>query len=199
MPRYREIYNQNLSKIIVWKITETEEELTSLVNDNKVLDIVLQYKSLSHRKQYLVTNILLEQEHCNHLMTKDENGKPILPEGFISISHDSNFVAIMLSSEKCGLDLQSESPKVMRIQHKFYDEDDANKIGAEIPFYTLIWSLKEALYKINGDPMVFFKEHIRISEIKGNRIKASILHEKYLENFELMVKNVDELILTFTV
>lgn len=199
MPRYREIYNKNLSKIIVWKITETEDELITLVNDDNALSKVQLYKNETHRKQFLVTNILLEQEDCKHLMTKDENGKPILPNGYISISHDSNYVALMLSSKKCGIDLQSESAKVLRIRHKFYDDDDLKILGVEIPFFTLIWSLKEALYKINGDPMVFFKEHIRIREVNGKKIKASILHKKYLEDFELMVKNVDELILTFTV
>ena len=199
MPRYREIYNKNLSKIIVWKITETEEELITMVNDDAVLIKVKQFKNATHRKQNLVTNILLEQENCRQLLTKDENGKPILPNGFISISHDSNYVAIMLSSKKCGIDLQSQSPKVLRIKHKFYDDEDVKLFGELISFFTLIWSLKEALYKINGDPKVFFKEHLRITNIENNYVKAKNLHESYEEKIDLMFKNIDELILTFTV
>ena len=199
MPRYREIYIKNLSKIIVWKITEEEHQLIDLIENPNVLEKVQNYKSISHRKQYLATQILLQQEKLDKLMTKDENGKPLLPKGYISISHDSNYVAVMLSKKKCGIDLQSESTKVMRIKHKFYDEDDAEIIGQEVPFYTLIWSLKEALYKVNGDPMVYFKEHIRIKTILGNRIQASILYEKYQSDFQLAVKKVDDLILTFTV
>lgn len=199
MPRYREIYIKKETKLIIWKVTEEEDELLSLLGDFDLPERFAKYKSESHRKQFLATQVLLRQEGLTSLITKDENGKPVMENGFLSISHDSEYVSLMISNKMCGVDLQSVSPKVMRVKHKFYAENDAIVEGDEVVFQTLIWSLKEALYKVHGDPMVYFKEHIRIKSIMGNMAKCEILNPDYLGEFTLSIKKVDDLFLVFTV
>jgi phosphopantetheinyl transferase len=199
LPRYREIYIKKETKLIIWKITEEEEVLLSLLGDVPLPERFSKYKSVSHRKQFLATQILLKNEGLLSLVSKDENGKPILDHGYISISHDSNYVALMMSSKRCGVDLQTVTSKVMRVKHKFYDDEDAPVEGDEVVFQTLIWSLKEALYKVYGDPMVYFKEHIRIRSIDNNLAKCEILHPDYRGKFDVSIKKVDELYIVFTV
>lgn len=198
MPRYREIYIKKEAKIIVWKITEEEDELLLMLGDYQLPERFSMYKSMSHRKQFLVTQLLLKEEGLLDELEKDENGKPVLKDGFVSISHDSIFVAVMISKKICGIDLQSVTPKVLRVKHKYYDEDDALLVGDEVVFQTLIWSMKEALYKVYGDPMVYFKEHIRILSIDKNTAICQILHPDYTGDFKLTIKKIDDLFLVFT-
>ncbi len=199
MPRYREIYIKKEAKIIVWRIEETEEQLLSLLVDYSLPESFHNYKSASHRKQFLSTQILLQAEGVLGEIYKDENGKPLLNNGFVSISHDSNYVAVMLSKKKCGIDLQSLSPKVLRISHKFYDQCDTPQEGDEVSFQTLIWSLKEALYKINGDPMVYFKEYLRINSINKNTADCSVLYPAYKSDYKMSIGKVDQLYLVYTI
>lgn len=199
MPRYREIYIKKETKIIIWKVTEEEGELLSILADSELPERFKKYKSASHRKQFLATQILLKEEGLASLITKDENGKPVMDEGYVSISHESNYVALMKSNKRCGVDLQSIAAKVMRIKHKFYDDEDTSVVGDEVIFQTLIWSLKEALYKVYGDPMVYFKEHIRIHIITNNLATCEVLHPDYKGEYTLSIKKVDDLFLVFTI
>ncbi len=198
MPRYREIYIKKEAKIIVWKIVEDEEQLLLMLGDYSVPERFAKYKSELHRKQFLATQLLLQGENLLEKLEKDVNGKPILDNGYVSISHDSNYVALMISEKVCGIDLQSVTPKVLRVKHKFYDQDDAPVVGDEVVFQTLIWSIKEALYKVNGDPMVYFKEHLRIKRIENNEAECEILHVDYKSHFKLSIKKVDDLFLVYT-
>ena len=199
MPRYREIYIKKEAKIIIWKIEETEDELISFLDTTDLSPKFHSYKSLSHRKQFLATQILLKREEIQNKIIKDVNGKPCLKSGFVSISHDTNYVSLMISNKVCGIDLQSVSPKVLRIKHKFYDEDDLEQFGEEIDFYTLMWSLKEALYKLFGVPKLFFKEHLRINYIQDNIANCSILHPEYVGEYNVYIGKVDNLYLVYTI
>jgi phosphopantetheinyl transferase len=198
LPRYREIYIKKEAKIIVWKITEEENELISLLGNYTLPERFEKYRSMSHRKQFLATQVLLQEENLLDVIKKDDNGKPIIENGYVSISHDSNFVSLMISNKECGIDLQSATPKVLKVKHKYYDENDAQIEGDEVEFLTLIWSLKEAIYKVHGDPMVYFKEHIRIKSVNRNSAECQILHKDYIRDINLTIKKVDDLILAYT-
>lgn len=199
MPRYREISIKKEAKIIVWKITESEDELIQLIENETYLELVKSRKSISSRKQFLATRVLLEQEGIAHELQKDENGKPKLNNQHISITHDGNYVAIMLSIKSCGIDLQSISNKVNRVRHKFFDESDFMATPDETVGLTIAWCIKEAIYKIHGDPMIYFKEHMRIRTIEGSIVKADILHPDYLKNVTLELRKIDELYLSYTI
>lgn len=199
MPKYREIFIKKEARIIIWKITETEDELADLIKTTAFLEEVKSRKSLTSRKQFLATRIILEQEGIEKDLVKDENGKPKLTNHHISITHDTDYVGVMISNKDCGIDLQSISEKVKRVQHKFIDEDDLQLADNELDSLTISWCIKEALYKIHGDPMVYFKEHLRIVKKNGSRILSRILHPDYVKDVTLEIQKIDELYLTYTI
>ncbi|MCB9196138.1 MAG: hypothetical protein H6598_07915, partial [Flavobacteriales bacterium] len=97
MPKYREIFIKKDARIIIWKITETEDELADLIKTTAFLEEVKSRKSLTSRKQFLATRIILEQEGIEKDLVKDENGKPKLTNHHISITHDTDYVGVMIS------------------------------------------------------------------------------------------------------
>ena len=202
MPIYREILYKKLSKIIIWKITEDEDTLLSLLNAPEVARISTKYKNLRRRKQYIATQLVLNQMGLYDCLVKDENGKPHIKDAtdFISISHDTDYVAIIVSSKACGIDLQHVSEKTLRIRHKFLSLDDSSapERKYDIDYLSIIWGIKEAIYKINGEPMVYFKEHIRISKLERDYAEVYILHPDYKNKFSLHIQKLDDIYLIYT-
>jgi phosphopantetheinyl transferase len=199
LPRYREIYIKKEAKIIIWKIEESEQDLILMLGNYEIPESFYKYRSESHRKQFLATQNLLKSLGLLGKLKKDHNGKPLLSNGFISISHDTDYVAVMVSEKLCGIDLQHVSEKVLRIKHKFYDENDASIVGSEIHFMTMVWSVKEALYKLHGDPLVYFKEHLRIEYLDRYKSIAEILKPNYAERYDLEIRRVDNIFLAYTI
>lgn len=199
LPRYREIFIKKEAKIIVWKITESEEELIDQIQNSLHLEAIKTRKAESSRKQYLASRIILEQEGVDDEMIKDANGKPKLKDRHVSITHDSNYAAVMIANYDCGIDLQSISDKVLRIKHKFFDDNDVLLDPNELNGLTIAWSIKEALHKLNGDPMVYFKEHMRIVSGDMHTVQTKILHPDYLKGVTLELRKIDDLYLAYTV
>ena len=57
---------------------------------------------------------------------------------------------------------------------------------------------KEAIYKINGDPMVYFKEHIRIDEISNREATVRILHPDYQNKYGIHIHKLGKIYLVYT-
>lgn len=199
---YRIITNKKLANITVWKITESEEELFSLLNDADLVQNALAIKAATQRKQFLARHILLKHLSLDTLLYKDENGKPLLKNGnYISITHDSDYVAIMTSPFCCGIDSQSPTNKVFNIQKKYVSEADFCFENPTETNLTLAWCGKEALYKLNGNPIVFFKEHLRlwcIDTVK-QEIDAEILHQSFPQKVKLQYRKLDGIFLVYTI
>lgn len=199
---YRTISYKNLANITIWKITESESELFQLCNDVKISEKAYLIKATTQRKQFLASQLLLKKLTIDTLLEKDANGKPFLTNGIhLSISHDSEYVAVMLSNLKCGIDLQSVTTKIVNIKHKFVHSDDYCFISNDLEELTLAWSAKEALYKINGDPMVYFKDHLRLTTVNKEDalINAQIIHENYSQKVNLRYRKLDDILIVYTI
>ncbi len=107
-----------------------------------------------------------------------DSKKPFLPdEAFhFSISHAGNYASAIVSREnRVGIDIETISPKVKRLQHKFLTPDEQalilenemmdHAMGFDASF-TLAWSVKEAMFKWYSLGGVDFKAHLRIHQMR---------------------------------
>ena len=98
--------------------------------------------------------------------------KPYLPgeKYHFSISHCGNYAAAIVSStERVGIDIEIITPRVERIKHKFLHADELSFVHTygrekQIPLLTLLWSVKEAMFKWWGRGDVDFSEVLRFSD-----------------------------------
>ncbi|MEY4111153.1 MAG: hypothetical protein RLZZ46_1508 [Bacteroidota bacterium] len=99
-----------------------------------------------------------------------EKGKPF-SEGLagISISHTGGLVGLMTSEYfDCGLDLERVSEKAIRVKMKFMSTNEETITGQYFSpneAATLVWSFKEACYKLHGKGGIPFLEGIFLREI----------------------------------
>ncbi|MBU3744851.1 MAG: 4'-phosphopantetheinyl transferase superfamily protein [Sediminibacterium sp.] len=107
--------------------------------------------------------------------------KPYIPGNpyFFSLSHCSGYAAaIVSSSDSVGIDIETISPRVQRIRHKFLSREENLWVCDFTPaeqdsILTLLWSIKETVYKWLGQPGLIFNEHIRIHPINREGIQVA--------------------------
>jgi len=106
--------------------------------------------------------LLLKEITPNTLITYNEFGAPELDNGnYISISHSKKIVAIIISEQQVGLDIEKISDKALKVSSKFVSENNLNNLNKEKA--TLIWCCKEAIFKLHQKGNVDFKEDIKLT------------------------------------
>jgi len=181
MPLYRKIQIDHKTTVLIWKISESFNELFRKV---KLKDVSLArlegMKSESHQNGFLAVRMLLQEvNYTDFDLYYDDFGKPHLLDGVhISISHSFEFSVIILSNKNIGIDLELRRDKIIKIATKFASEpfvynDQFNKLDF-ISKLTVVWGVKEAVFKIRNEVGISFIDHIFVDkfEMSNNKITA---------------------------
>jgi phosphopantetheinyl transferase len=148
--------------LAVWKITEEESFFESHLRAPE---------NIPHPKvrlQWYATRYLANELSGQPVeVLKDEFGKPYLKNALqhISLSHTVNYAVVILSKNyEVGIDIEAVHPRVERIAHKFLTSDELAAIKPEeyTAKLTLLWSAKEALYKLHGRKQLDFTTQLLI-------------------------------------
>jgi phosphopantetheinyl transferase len=173
MALYKTLTIGSSTKVFIWKIEESIEELkqgiTLTENSSARLNSM---KSDLHQKGFLsIRHLLKIAGYSDADLIYDEFGKPHLKDGkFISITHSFNFTAIIVSDFlPVGIDIEKQREKILKIAHKFTPFEEYKTIAnvdALISKLTIVWGGKESLYKIYGKKKLRFLHHIYIEDFK---------------------------------
>lgn len=165
MPLYKTLTPNSQTTVKIWKITESYEDLIEPITlRNECKHRVLGMKSELHQRGFLsIRHLLDEFGYTDQDLFYDENGKPHLKDGkHISITHSFTFSAIIVSDQEVGIDIEKQREKIKIIAHKFvdYEFDYLDKEAEDyIQKLTVIWGIKESLYKLFATPGMLFREH----------------------------------------
>ena len=165
---------------LIWHCSEDINFFRSKLNlTNYELNILEKRKNSKKALEFLCSRLLLRLCKLDpNDLYYNEFGAPILKSGkFISISHCQNYVTLLLSNQSCGVDIETKRKQILNIKHKFLNQTDINNISIEnISDITLIWTLKEAIYKLCQYPGIDFKDQIFVStiDIKNNIANAHV-------------------------
>ena len=158
-------------RFAIWRIEETADTLIGRLQlddaERAVLDRLNKGKRTLH---WLATRVLLREmlDTPGYISCpSDENGKPYLanfPQR-ISLTHSFDYAAVMMSScGEVGIDLELVKTKIVRIADKFMKPGELVHIGGEhrIEHLYACWCAKEAVYKLQGNKGVSFKDNMTI-------------------------------------
>ncbi|WP_257668905.1 4'-phosphopantetheinyl transferase family protein [Parapedobacter tibetensis] len=161
----------NNVRFAIWRIEEPAEDLLSRLRLNDREMAVLSRLNKGKRTlHWLATRVLL-REMLDTLgfidCPSDKNGKPYLanfPQR-ISLTHSFDYAAVMMSDNgEVGIDLELVKPKILRIADKFMKDEELKSIGDpnKIEQLYACWCAKEAVYKLQGNKGVSFKDNMTI-------------------------------------
>ena len=197
MPLYK-IINDGENQLLIWKIEESIEELQRN-NPLKVYsqNRLYQMKSVSHQKGFLAVRKILNHLHLNDYdLFYDEKGKPQLTTSqHISISHSFDFAVILLSNKNCGVDIEIQKEKILKIGPRFCNEPHLNENYfnevERIKKYTIAWGIKESIFKIKNIEGISFPEHIFVNpfQLEDIRVNATLNFNNLTEHYE--AKHID--------
>ena len=196
------------SKLGVWKITESEEELRRLSSvPADELEEISYIKSESLRKQKFAVRALLdimfgEKVYLSH----HDNGKPYIENSAtnISITHTDKYVAVILNdTEEVGIDCESLDRDFSAVEKKALSEEeieslDEDKRNEQLAIY---WCAKEAIYKKMSQYDVDFAEQIEIDDFRmrgeGELEATFIQKDGFEEELRLQYMTFDRHILVW--
>ena len=171
MPLYKTIRVNDFTKVLVWKIDESLEDLTMGIKlTERSKKRVEAMKSVLHKQGFMSIRQLLKQAgYADTDVFYDTFGKPHLKDkNYLSISHSFTFTAIIISKKKpVGIDVEKQRDKIVKIAHKFTPIEEYNTIAnheALVSKLTVVWGAKESLYKIYGKKKLRFLHHIYIED-----------------------------------
>jgi phosphopantetheinyl transferase len=212
MPLYKIINFSSTTQILIWKITESLEDLLSqVVLKEKTQLRFNEMKSELHQRAFLSVRMLLKEVgYTDFDLQYDESGKPHLnPNNChnepieVSISHSHNFSTLIISDQKVGIDIEMQRDKIIRIADKFVDYEfhflEPEIIQKYIRKLTVIWGAKEAIFKIRNEPGISFKDHIGVNsfEIRDQKTIATLEMDNVKHQFSIYFEEFERFTLVY--
>ena len=173
-------------RIYIWKIEESESWLSEDVELTPYCRERYEgMQSELHRRGFLsIRHLMAEAGYTDFDLYYDKNGKPHLRDGtHISITHSFEFTGIILSRDcEVGIDIEKQRDKILRIAHRFTPMRDYHNVANEealIRKLTVVWGIKESLYKIMGIPGISFLNHIVIEDfdLEEAMVAARVMYQ----------------------
>lgn len=198
MPLYQKIVINDYTQAFVWKITESFDELFHTVALKDVsLARLERMKSESHQKGFLsVRKLLMEAGYTDNDLYYDEFGKPHLEDGkHISISHSHEFSVLVLSDVNIGADLEILKDKTLKLAPRYMDVSHLENISEadQLKKATVIWGVKESVFKIKNEIGISFKDDIFESDFNLNDKKctAVLRFNGVAEHFTILFYDIE--------
>jgi phosphopantetheinyl transferase len=169
---YQQLINQH-TKLAIWKIEEDESFFINTVPLQQ--HITHPHKRLQHLAGRFLLRYLFPNFPYSEIQIADTR-KPFLPnEAFhFSISHCNDFAAAIVSTtQRVGIDIEQIDKKVLKIVHKYLNEQERinfdllnfeqeHNLSLQHKVATLLWSVKESLFKWYGLGNVDFKTMLQL-------------------------------------
>ncbi len=160
----------------IWKLTETATDLMSDFRfSEKEKEEFDKIKVERRKKEYIATRILLTE-----ILNKKpeifyiESGKPLLKNSSknLSISHSTEYVVVLISENKIGIDVENTQRNIKKIANRFLCNEELERIQKFDDSQTatiLYWSAKEAIFKCTDEDGIIFDKQIHIHPFDKKR------------------------------
>jgi len=206
MPLFKTIQFSSTTQILVWKISESYEELYDaiILNDKNSIRLA-GMKSQLHQRAFLSVRKLFQLAgYSDFDLYYDQFGKPNLTDGkYISITHSHDFSAIITSNETVGIDIELQRDKIIKIADKFCDTEfqflNPDNKEEFIRKLTVIWGAKEAIFKIRNEKGISFKDHIKVSlfDLNNEEAIAELHFNNLVKDFNIYFEEIEGFTLVY--
>ncbi|HOF75210.1 MAG TPA: 4'-phosphopantetheinyl transferase superfamily protein [Bacteroidales bacterium] len=203
---------KNGAQIVVWEITETEEQLQEICTlPNEEREELSYITNPQRRLERLAVRAILHTLFQEKVyLGYHENGRPFLQNSIIelSIAHTRRFACVLTHPENnVGIDIELLDRNFTAVEKKAIGDDEKNFLSDKPEVrklqLALIWCAKEALFKYMSQPDVDYIEQMRIDKIvprETGEIDAVFYQRDGIEeDFTLEYKMLDDHVMVWLV
>ena len=172
-----EVIKTECADIAIWHKIETIEELKTILKEKSIINsIEARYTNPKRQIEQLISHILIK-----HLLGKAKeikhhaNGAPYIEnseEKFVSISHSKKSIAVAISSIPIGIDIEEIDRKQYSLLKKFTTPNEQLWVESSNDkqlISAIIWSAKEAIYKLANIDGLLFESEIEITPFNPDK------------------------------
>ena len=195
-----------VAELLLWKITEDEEQLRA--------DIFLhpsdqrKFSGIKNPRKKMEFLALRQCLRCYFGEPPEvfyrESGKPYLQNGYqLSMSHAYPYAGIILSRQcQVGIDLETERENFRRIAPRYMSEVENRSLQEDTALAQMIhyWGAKEVMVKITGNRRLHFRSQLRIAPFLYRSRQTTtglIVQELGVRPVKLWFERHDELYLSY--
>lgn len=197
------IHRIYLSDQISSVLIEEKKSFEAYLNESLFIDEREQLDLLLHENrkvEFLGVRRLRNESKLPSPIFYTEARKPYLDQklnAFISISHSKNFCAFGFSSHEIGIDIEELSPRIERIASRFVNSVEMSFIAEDkILDLTKLWTMKEAMFKLNNRTGIEFKSELIIEGKTDQIYFGKMLGEKGWERVKLECFQLGNLVIS---
>ena len=182
MPLYSKNKIVSNTDLLIWKIEEDFDSLfSSVFLTPESLKRLEKFSSEKRKIEFLTTRKLLQEIGLSDSdISYREDGAPVIKSGFISISHTSEFVAIIVGDKRVGVDVERNRQQIFRIAHKFVNSDEEKLFDtSSLEILSVIWNIKEAMFKLCDKTGIDFRKNLNVTNIDftSNMVDGEIIFD----------------------
>jgi len=164
------IFSYQESQICVLHNTYTSEELLHQFDyPDKYIHEMSKLQNEHRKREFLGLRLALKY-CCNGVekaILHTSTGKPFVEDNRvkISFSHSREWIAVMIHPlMEVGVDIEQPTEKLKNIADRFLGKEEKSdfKTADNLDYLRIIWSAKEALYKIIGNDAYNFSAKLRV-------------------------------------
>lgn len=155
------------AKIIICQIPDDMDVVSAKNNLPQYYFEAFEKLGTNKRKREFITArmALAKLLSGNALISYSNTGKPYLSngQGYISISHSRHFLALIYHPGKAvGIDIECPTERVLKVSERYLNATEQSYFANNLLKLQLAWSVKEAIYKMNGEAFVDFANSMLI-------------------------------------
>jgi phosphopantetheinyl transferase len=196
---HRIYLSDQISSVLIEEKKSFEAYLNEslFIDEREQLDLLLQE---NRKVEFLGVRRLRNESKLPSPIFYTEARKPYLDQklnAFISISHSKNFCAFGFSSHEIGIDIEEMSPRIERIASRFVSSVEMSFISEDkILDLTKLWTMKEAMFKLNNRTGIEFKSELIIEGKTDEIYFGKMLGEKGWERVKLECFQLGNLVIS---
>jgi len=188
----------------VWKITESVDELLTMIQFSEgERETFEKFKIKSRQAHWLSYRLAIREllgDDCPCDFYYDEHGKLHFSNlnYALSVTHSGLYSGVIISSKHyVGIDIEKLGERINLLAHKFLNEYEMQHLPdkEQHKFLTVVWSAKEALYKLYGKSEVQM-ENITIEPFvveNNGEIKGCIELPHFKKDYKLTYHFSDDM------
>ena len=179
----------------IWELTESTDSLIKTFQFSKnEKEEFKKFRFEKRQTEYLATRLMLQQLlNAKTEISYQKSGKPVIKntDQNISISHSADFVAIIISNDLVGIDVENANRNIDKVTKRFLHKTEsewAENSGNRQFLQILLWCAKEAIYKCCNQSGVQFDTQIFIPAFefeKTNCFNGILTTENRKKNYSL--------------
>jgi len=201
MPLFHYDSYQN-SELLIWEISEELHFFRDRLIEQKIPvangdQIKLYEKSLQWFASRYALSLLYPSPFVYSV-----GRKPYLFKGpYLSFSHSGRFAGAILSQKNTGLDIQEFNAKLILIKDKFTNNREIEVMNQRdlVSALSLIWSAKEAIFKLYGSKVPFLDIQIESYDLDRNWILAKLVRNDIIHTHNLKAYLTNEMSLAYVI